>query len=1175
MPPRSAWQERAYRPRTDHPLQLINGKPVYSASDINNFTACAHLTTLDLTVLTNGGVRPEVKSKQADILRRLGEEHELAYLDRLQAAGKAVTRIERVPGAERVAALERAASDTIAAMRAGDAYIYQATFFDGTFLGHADFLRRIEEPSPNLGAWSYEVEDTKLARSAQPYFLLQLCYYSEQVGTVQGSMPEFMYVILGDGKRVDFRVSDFSAYYRAIKAEFLQRVAAAGGTVNTYPEPVKHCTLCVWDAECEHRRTSDDHLSLVAGVTRLQRTRLGEGGIATLEALGEAAVGQRPGSITLSTFQKVARQARLQLAQRRAQLAHEDPPYKYELLRVEPDRLRGFALLPKPSDGDIFFDMEGDPYYDMPAGLEYLFGAHTPDGVFTPFWGCDRSKNPVGDRRAEKQAFEAFIDFVMERRARFPDLHVYHYANYEKSALQKLAIRHGTREEQVDILLREGVLVDLYNVVRQSVVVGQPGYSIKLIEAFYGKREDGSTIKAGDESILRFEEWLASRHLPGHRDDSILDDLEKYNSYDCISTFGLHDWLLKLREEAQEQFGIEIPYFTGKKKEAEKEQEDEFSGLKQDLFAALPPEFDAESASSIQDLAIFRTLHLLEYHRREDKPVWWRFHDRCATFHDDPEDLMDDTECIVGLELKGEPSVHDRSLIYALHFPSQQLKIERGNAYDPRDKTYAGEILQIQEFDDRGVLQLRRNKKRADEPFPSTLVVRDMIPAGTVRKGIGRFARALLDGNHRYRAAYDLLTSADPRLRDREPGANVQPGKLAISSIAPIVGALDDSYLFIQGPPGSGKTYLGARLIVEQLKAGKRVGVTANSHKAINKLLDEVEAAALEGNFQFRGAKRSSDDNAFESKNGMIGNVEKDFPTDAQLVAGTVWAFSAQDMDHTIDVLFIDEAGQYSLPNAVAAATAASNVVLLGDPLQLAQVGHTKHPGNVGASVLEHLLGDAQVPVLPHRGIFLDQTWRMHQDVCAFVSETMYEGKLHPAPGRNRQHVEGPGLRGTGLRYLGVVHGENRHDSPQEAKRIADEIELMLRGTVMDFKGASREIRSDDIIVVTPYNAQVRCIRKEMATRGGSCRDVQVGTVDKFQGQEAYVVFFSTAASSGEDAPRGLEFIFDRNRLNVAVSRARALAVIVGSPALFRHECKSIEQMQTLNGALRFRELAT
>ena len=1166
-------------------MQLLDRVTILSATDLNNFLACEHLTALDLQALKDGTTRPDGRSGQAALLATLGEQHEQTYLERLRADGRHVVEIARPDAAlSRIDGLRAAAAATEEAMADGADVIYQATFFDGRWVGYADFLRRVDErPEGGRWAWHYEVEDTKLARHTEPYFLLQLCNYSDHVGRVQGATPRAMYVVLGDGQRYAFRVDDFSAYYRSVRARF---EAALLEHDATYPLPVSHCSLCVWNDACDARRRRDDHLSGVAGLSRLQTERLNASGITTLAALGSAADHMRPPKMERSTFEKLRRQARLQDEQRRARAANEPDADRYEFIEDAPKLGRGFALLPAASPGDVFFDMEGDPYYDIGIGLEYLFGAYTAeDETFHAFWGCDRSEQPIRDRLAEKKAFEEFIDFIMDRRRRFPDMHVYHYASYEKAALQKLSLRHATREREVDTLLRDEVLVDLYRVVKQALVVGQPSYTIKKIEEYYGKRGDASSVKAGDDSILQFEEWLATRRDATTRNDGLLDDLAVYNRYDCVSTHGMREWLLRLRSRAEAQLGVAIPPYAGKQPEPEKEpKEHKYADLMRRLDERIPDDFDVASAEQRFDAVgpLFLARHMLEYHWREDKPVWWQFHDRCATYHDDPDALKDDAQTIIGLEPVGEPLPLARSREYAFRYPPQLHKLGLDAVFDASTKEDAGTITAIDDGDDFGVVKIKRGPKLANVPLPSAVTVCSVVPASTVLDAIARFAESLLDDPTPYRAALDVLLRRPPRLRGRLRGERIQPDHPDEDSVRAVCDALDDSYLFVQGPPGAGKTYIGARLIVDLISRGKRVGITANSHKAIHNLLHAVEDVARDRGVSFVGLKKAKKDDPDQAYRGPFITTTSDSIADdaAQLVAGTAWAFGPEAMDQRLDYVFIDEAGQVSLPAAIAVMTSARNVVLLGDPLQLSQVSHTNHPGNIGASVLQHLLaadsaalGEPMLrPIAPDRGILLTETYRMHPDVCGFISDLLYEGKLRSAPGREQQRVDSDSLAGTGLRYIPVEHEGNAQSSPEEARRIADEIEAFLCGTVTEASGRTRPARSDDVIVVAPYNAHVRCIRRELAKR--NLADVPVGTVDKFQGREAYVVFFATAASTPEDASRGLSFVFDRQRFNVAVSRARALTVMVGSPRLRPRRCTSVEDVRVANGVCRFLEIA-
>jgi predicted RecB family nuclease len=1148
-------------------MQIVDGRPIYSATDLNNFLACEHLTTLELAVLRGETKRPE-RSGQSELLSQLGEEHEQNYLRELTAGGGQVTTIERVRGAS----LEQAAADTEAAMARGDAFIYQATFFDDGWVGHTDFLRKVPTTLPGgRWAWHYEVEDTKLARHTEPYFLLQLAYYSEHVARVQGAAAEHMHVVLGNGTRATYRVEDCMAYYRDVRKRFLAHLADA---VATYPRPVSHCGLCVWSDTCEQRWKADDHLSLVANITGLQTTRLNESGIRTLRSLAAATPEQCPPKMSTATFAKLERQARLQEEQRIAVASGEEYPYRYEFLETGLKAPRGFFHVPKPSSGDVFFDMEGDPYYEIGTGLEYLFGAYTVDGGFTPFWGCDRSPVPTGkDRLAERRAFEAFIDFVMARLAADPEMHIYHYASYEKTALGKLALRHATREDEVDVLLRQERLIDLYTVVRQALVVGQPGYSIKYIEDFYGKRGSESGVKAGDESILRFEEWLALRGDPKRRDDGVLDDLQRYNEYDCVSTHGLREWLIELRANAERQFTIEIPPYAGKD-ETPPKPDPKNAQLKADLEAKLPPDFDPESddPAFVAVRPYFLARHLLEYHWREDKPVHWRFHDRCERHLTDPIELVDDSESIIGLERISGPTPVKKSVEYTFCYAPQLHKLDVGDdCYDLETKEKAGEITALEDGDERGHLVLRRGPSLANVALPAAITVRSIVPASSVLAALVRFSDALLAGGvpFRYRAAYDVLMNASPRLRGMAAGATIQPDHPDETALRALCDALDESYLFIQGPPGSGKTYAGARLIVDLLVRGKKVGITANSHKAIHNLLDEVVLVAVERGVSLAAQKKvtKADENTYYNGAG-VANIDGFQLDRGNLFAGTAWAFGVAAMDQQLDYLFVDEAGQVSLPHAIAVMTSARNTIFLGDPLQLSQVAHTQHPGNVGASVLEHLLDRELRPVATDRGVLLTDSYRMHPDVCGFISELLYEGKLRSAAGRELQDVTSPGLSGTGLRYIPVPHRGNSQRSDEEAECIANELDQLMRGTIRDSTGVTRKLEPADAIVVTPYNAQVRAIRRTLDARGFN--DVEVGTVDKFQGREAYVVFYSTAASSPEDASKGIGFVFDRQRFNVAISRARALAIMVGSPDLLVQRCTSVEDVFVANGVCRF-----
>jgi uncharacterized protein len=1140
-------------------MQLLNGKFVYSATDLNNYLECGHLVALERLVATGAQVRPE-RDETIALIAAKGLAHETNYLAELQAEHSDVVAITVAENSR--AALLRAESDTLAAMERGARVIYQGTFFDGTFVGKSDFLLRVDEPGARW-PWSYEVADTKLALHDKPYFIIQLCHYSEHLARLQDTPPKRMHVVLGNGVRKSFAVEDFAAYYRHLKASFLARGAAG----DAYPFKVRHCGVCDWYELCEQRREDDDHLSLVAWMRRDHVRVFEDAGVATLAQLASPAT-TRPTGMQEPTFERLQRQAALQLRGR------ETGDYHYELLDQRPNE--GLGALPAPAPGDLFFDMEGDQFFEIGVGLEYLFGFYCPgdEQKFRPFWGTDRA--------AEKSAFEGAVDFIVERRKRYPSMHVYHYAPYEKTALRKLMLRHDTREEEIDDLLRREVLVDLYAIVRQSLAISQPSYSIKKLEPFYGMVRTAD-IRKGDDSIVMFERWLQE---PGER--KLLDDIERYNEEDCRSTWLLRDWLLERRAEYIGKRGTALDFRPLKNPdELCHEPADpnckRCANRNRDEREAAKISLDQQRLFARSGDATARLLgHLLSYHRREEKPVWWTLFDRC----ENPDRLLEfDKEAIAGLELAAEipPYKHrpgDRNDVYTFRFPEQFYHID-GHVYDPATGKPAGEIVAIEP--DLNHLYLKCGAAPADAARINALIPGGPIVAGMQKASLGRVASAYLDGTleRSYHAAFDILRSEFPRLRGRAAGAKIQPADVSPDCVYDVVAALDHSYLAVQGPPGTGKTYAGARVIARLVREGKRVGVMANSHKAIHNMLHEIErVTCTDPDAGLRGLHKQSGqnpDSPYISHQLLPAIVSRDDNSAAEtgdfnLISGNAWLFARPDMAGRLDYLFIDEAGQVSLADAVAVAPSAANLVLLGDPMQLAQVSQGTHGEGAGRSVLEHLLGEhATVP--EDRGILLDRSYRMQPDICSYISQTMYDGRLEADPETAANRVDSDGLRGSGLRYLPVVHTGNGRESPEEAARIVAEIALLLRGTFERKDEGIAPITERDVLVVTPYNAQRKRIHAALESAG--LHDVRVGTVDKFQGQEAPIVFYSMATSSGEDMPRNMEFLFEKNRFNVAVSRAQCLCILVCSPQLLDVRCNHAEQMALVNIICRYTEFAS
>jgi uncharacterized protein len=1074
-------------------VQVVDGLVRLSPSDVTGFLACEHLTALSLEVARGERPRPAVENPQAELVRRKGEEHEAAYLASLCDAGLTVAEIALVDSD-----WQAGEAATLDAMRRGVDVVYQGVFAGDGWRGLADFLLRVDEPS-GLGAWSYEALDTKLARSAKPAYILQLLFYNEQLARLQGREPERIHVLLGSGERKTFRPHDFAAYDRRVRRRLVQFVAEPP---RTEPYPVAHCAVCDFERACAAEWDAADHLTRVAGITRPQIDRLKAAGVSTLAGLAQAPATPTPARVADETWLKLREQAELQL---------EGRTTGQDVVRIVPPSAgTGFALLPAPSAGDLFFDFEGNPFWDADGSLEYLWGILDVERAFMPLHAHDRA--------TERAAFETFVDLVHERLRRHPDLHVYHYAQYEITALRRLMGRYGTREDELDDLLRRDVFVDLYRVVRNGIRTSRPGYGLKELEAFL-TLERAAEVKDGGTSIVVFEQWMQTR------DPELLEQIDEYNREDCVATLLLRDWLLGLAAESAERYGAPQPAAP-----EEPRPVPEHKARRAELQERL---VDAGEPLAAQ---------LLDYHARERKPAWWAHFDRLEMT---PDELVEDSESIGRLRQIGEPVPVHRSLAYTLAFPPQEHKIGQGQGvFDPATGRSPGQLVELDR--DAGRLVLKRGRSFEGTPLPEAIIPGRPYDTNDQEAALERLGESLLAGGGRYPALERVLR--------REPfDHDVQTSDL--DEMKALLRSLDDRALVIQGPPGSGKTWTSGRLIADLLQNGKRVAVASTSHKAIHNLLDAVEESAGELGLSFHGIKKASAGNpeSFYAGVHVVSVESAGEVVDCELAAGTAWLFSRPDMDSRFDYLFVDEAGQVSLADALAMGTCARNLVLVGDPQQLDQVVQGTHPGGSGGSVLRHLLGESPT-VPPDRGLFLERTFRLHPDVCDYVSDEFYEGRLRPAPVAATRATP----LGTGLRFVPVEHEGRRQESREEVGVVRERVGRLIEAGVSPA----------EVIVVAAYNAQVNAIRAVLPA------EIRVGTVDKFQGQEADVVLYSMASSSGDDVPRGLEFLLSRNRLNVAISRARCLAYLVASPRLLEVDCRTIPQMRLANALCRFVELA-
>jgi uncharacterized protein len=1124
-------------------MKKVNQQIIFSPSDLINYMDSPFASFMDRLVLENPGLHiPDTPGDAVVLLQQKGIEHEMQFLERLRLQDEDVCEIaEGAPDAR---------DQTLQALHDGRGIIYQGVLDYGNFGGRFDFLHRVNKPS-ELGGWQYEVWDTKLARKAKPYFIVQLCCYAEMLCVIQGCLPEYIAVVLGDKSIDRYRTEDYFYFYSQLKREFIDFQNRFDRDDVPYDLSVPEYSK--WKSYAQKLLDARDDLSKVANIRQTQIRRLCDAGVATMTALASTSLThvERLEPKTLKTLKD---QARLQV-----QSKHQAVP-EFELLPSDSENpRRGLSMLPLPSRLDVWFDMEGYPYLD--GGLEYLFGAAFKDGdelSFKDWWAHDHEE--------EKKAFGEFIEWVYGRWKEDPSMHIYHYASYEVASMRRLMGRHGIAEEMLDDLMRNDVFVDLYQIVRQGLRIGEPSYSIKNVEHIYMGRRAGGVTSAID-SIVFYERWLENPDGDTWQNSRILASIRDYNKQDCDSTMYLTEWLRGL----QQLNGI--TYIAREKRNNDDEEEPKNPAhlpafrLAQEMLTNLPAVSDTDE----ENLRVHVLLaYLLQFHRREDKPVFWAMFDRQDMTE---EQLIDDIDCLGGLTKTSKPRAPLRRASFSYEYsfdPKQDTKLHAGSkcfmAHDLSGTT-------IESFDSEGgLVEISLSSAREEPPHRMALIPNEYVDAKTISDSIYRLVDDYYRGARLPQAMEDFLFRRPPRISGRISGeALVDEVDDLIPQVVELVGSMQDTSLCIQGPPGSGKTYLASHVILKLIADGKTVGVTSNAHKAIEHLMQQVGSLAVEQGVDFLGAKIVSDSLSshapFKTPNlvfGKKGKVLGDDLAQYGLIGGTAFVFSSDDAQGKLDYLFVDEAGQVSLANLLGMSRSARNLILLGDQMQLEQPIQGAHPGESGKSCLEYFLKDcATIPNTT--GVFLASTWRMHPEICRLISAAVYENRLHAAPVTKQRKLVLPDRRlqhlskDAGVLFIPVPHEGNSQSSDEEAAAIKELVAELLDCRYLDDKSSdARKLTLEDILIVAPYNMQVRTLSRAIP----GCR---VASVDKFQGQEAPVVICSMSSSESSSSPRGMEFLFSQNRLNVALSRAKTLAVMVASPSLLKAHCGKVDEMRLLN----------
>lgn len=1072
----------------------------------------------------------------ADLLMNKGMEHELACLAEFEDQGKTVFR---TPGWEAGEPFAQWVSRVGNPMEEGWDVIYQFPMVHDGLRGIADFL--VKAPNPVPGRSPYEPYDAKLARlAAKPGHVLQLCFYADAIEALTGAAPEKMRLWLGSGEIDSLQVRQFGPYWRRLRRRLAVAVADPGAH-GIRPEKCAHCEFCEYSQQCQDTWRGADSLVYVAGIRKKERDALEAVDVDTVVELAATEL-ETPG-MSAARQDRLRRQAELQLVSRLDPEAL--PAFRPVPPGEDPVWGHGYAHLPQPDPGDVYFDLEGHPFWTPSSGLFFLFGLwYQSDGgwVYDARW--------AHDLEAESKAAADLVDFFDQRRQDHPGFHVYHYNHTERSALASMTLGRPS-EGLFTHLADTGLFVDLMAVVTNSFQVGVESYGLKSLEVLAGYQRHGE-IEGGAGAVVDYDRYMGS-HEP-----ALLDAIARYNEDDVRATQALHGWLLEHRPADAVWREPVLDGYGG---------DPELDLLAQQLLVSDP--------SSPEHLLG----DLLGYWRRE---VSADLGPKFAKLEADTHELVDARDIVAGLEFVEYVDHQGRTpgLIDAVFsWPDQPIAdgLQDGGvliAGGPGESGF-GSLVSVDR--DQHTLTLRWDAARVDAGyFPRALIPNDWVGPGPKPEVLGELARQVLGVpgvGAPNPVSLALLERALPRFL---PGTGPVDGRFTdgVDSILGWVGDLDSSFVAIQGPPGTGKTYRGARIVHALIESGKRVGIAAVGHAAIDNLLAEVHSVFEEKGQQAQlvASKKISNKSQAGSLAGVKYSTSNKTAANAKynLVAGTSWFFASPEMRaNPVDVLVIDEAGQLALADALASSASSRNVILLGDPQQLAQVSKATHPDGAGASVLEHVLGD-QTTISTDQGVFLAETRRLHPVVCDFISTQFYEGRLTSHDDCAGQHIDGVD---PGLVWIEAHHQGRSTESPEEADLVADAIFRLLGRPWTGSDGERHTLGPSDFMVVAPYNDQVHLVR-DVLQRDDRTAGVVVGTVDKFQGGEAPVVLFSMATSTGEDMPRGPEFLFSRNRLNVAVSRAQYLAGLVCNEELLDSRASTIEDMRLIGTLGAFVESA-
>mgnify|MGYP006161256181 FL=1 len=1090
----------------------MNTKKNITAYSIQDFSQCQYKTWLDYINPPNN--YPKNIDPWLEIIRKIGLEHEEDYLQKIKESQIVYEIDKNLKPSEKEKLTE-------IAIKNGEDIIYQPYLKYKKFTGSPDFLVKKQN--------YYEPWDIKSSFKLKPENILQICHYSFILEKQYNNFSPTGKIILRDESVQNIEINKYYDYFLNLN----KRVENFIDDPKIIPEASKCnlCNVCDYKLFCENNWKNKDHLNQVANIKKNQINILENEKINTLEKLAKLNIKKDIKGINKASLDILVQQAKLQLNYRENNQLEHKIIFEEKKKINDQNKLIGFELLPPPSENDLFFDIEGYPMYfdsnSKTSGLEYLFGIY-----YRSFGKESFRKFLAINNDEEKIAFEKLVDFIFKHLNKYKDAHVYHYNSYEETALKKLSQKYEVKIREVDFILRENKFIDLFKVVKDSVLLSVENYRLKTIEKFYNldREED---IASGQDSLVAFENYLES----GHKE--ILEEIILYNKQDCKSLIYLQSWLEDIKPKEIKYKELEEIVISERSLEIinqEKEVENIIDNLKNE---------DVELKPILSQLNF--------YNRKEQRAEWWNYF---SNIQKNTEDLIEDNNCIGALNLisKTEEGINN---ILEFKFPNQITKMKTGDYVLDQNGKNSSSLVSIDYTN--CLVKLKQNKKKE---IPYSLTPSQPLNITTIDNSVADFIK---DFNYQnsYPAIKDFLNRNDSRYID-----NIDLSKNStIEEITKRIKNLNSSYLVMQGPPGTGKSYASSRVILDLIKSNYRVAIVCHSHKAIINLLESIDSYSNEKNISFKGIYNAGNRKIYqEFKNIEIGNTNKLDLKKFQLVAGTAWALSNSKhrenskKDKIFDFIFFDEAGQLSISKVIASSLSSKNIVMIGDHMQLPQPSLGIIEGESSLSPIEYLIKDKNT-ISDEKGIFLEKTFRMHSSICEFISNSFYEKRLITDKNNSNQKIlknNGESVK-NGIYLVDLNHSGSTVQNLNEVVFINNIYKNLINKKWINRNLEKSQITNKDVLVVSPFNAQVNLLKENLP------KNAQVGTIDNFQGQEAPIVIISYTSSDPESIPRGSDFFFDFRRLNVSLSRAKCIGIIILNNKLLNYHCSTIEDMERLN----------